>query len=49
MFTFSRNELIKKKLLGATVRSYIKSIKLFCEMAELDRIKEAVIYLKPHQ
>jgi hypothetical protein len=46
---FQWERVDKKEITGATVRSYIKSIKLFCEMADLDRIKEAIIYLKPHQ
>ncbi len=31
---FHLNRVIRKEITGATVRNYLKSIKLFCEMAE---------------
>ena len=32
---FQNNRVLKKEITNATVRNYIKSIKLFCEMADL--------------
>jgi hypothetical protein len=32
---FQNNRVIKKEISGATVRNYVKSIKLFCDMADL--------------
>ena len=32
---FQNSRVIRKEISGATVRNYVKSIKLFCEMADL--------------
>ena len=32
---FQNSRVIKKEISGATVRNYVKSIKLFCEMSNL--------------
>ena len=32
---FQNSRVIKKEISGATVRNYVKSIKLFCDMADL--------------
>jgi hypothetical protein len=32
---FQKNRVDKKEITGATVRNYVKSIKLFCEMADI--------------
>src|SRR5215475_8960264 len=32
---FQNDRVIKKEITGATVRNYVKSIKLFCEMADM--------------
>jgi hypothetical protein len=32
---FQKDRVNKKEISGATVRNYVKSIKLFCEMADM--------------
>ena len=32
---FQNSRVNKKEIIGATVRNYVKSIKLFCEMADI--------------